>query len=53
MDTLLRELLMLLEEDLSVQQVKNVDYEGNLKFVYPSRTDLIYEGFKNIEVVRE
>ncbi|KAJ9578384.1 hypothetical protein L9F63_005390, partial [Diploptera punctata] len=37
---------------LSVQQVKVVDTEGNLKVVYPSRTDLVFED-KSITVVRE
>ncbi|XP_049699043.2 leucine-rich repeat-containing protein 47 [Helicoverpa armigera] len=36
---------------LTVQQVKVVDLEGNLKNVYPSRTDCVYEG-TNIKVVR-
>ncbi|XP_026730440.1 leucine-rich repeat-containing protein 47-like [Trichoplusia ni] len=36
---------------LTVQQVKVVDPEGNLKNVYPSRTDCVYEG-TNIKVVR-
>ncbi|KAJ8711250.1 hypothetical protein PYW07_008492 [Mythimna separata] len=36
---------------LTVQQVKVVDLEGNLKNVYPSRTDCVFEG-SNIKVVR-
>ncbi|XP_013167942.1 PREDICTED: leucine-rich repeat-containing protein 47-like [Papilio xuthus] len=60
MDKLLQECLLLGigdegEDDgyhtLSVQQVKIVDTEGNLKSVYPSRTDCVYEG-TNIKVYR-
>ncbi|XP_075983792.1 leucine-rich repeat-containing protein 47-like [Anticarsia gemmatalis] len=36
---------------LTVQQVKVVDLEGNLKNVYPSRTDCVFEG-TNIKVLR-
>ncbi|CAB3220335.1 unnamed protein product [Arctia plantaginis] len=36
---------------LTVQQVKVVDLEGNLKNVYPSRTDCVYE-VNNIKVLR-
>ncbi|KAJ2942776.1 hypothetical protein O0L34_g14964 [Tuta absoluta] len=36
---------------LTVQQVKIVDLEGNLKSVFPSRTDCVYEG-TNIKVLR-
>lgn len=53
MDNLIKDMLFLFETDICVQQVKNVDFEGNLKFVYPSRNDLIYEGVKNINVTRE
>lgn len=38
--------------ELVVEQVKIVDIEGNMKSVYPSRTDLIIEE-KDIAVVRE
>ncbi|CAK1552376.1 unnamed protein product [Leptosia nina] len=52
MDKLLHECLMLgIGDDLdsayhtlTVQQVKIVDLEGNLKSVYPSRTDCVFEG---------
>lgn len=37
---------------LTVQQVKVVDLEGNLKNVYPSRTDCVFEGASNIKVLR-
>lgn len=51
MDTILKELTLLLEEDISVKQVKTIDSEGNLKVVYPSKTDLIFEN--EILIVRE
>ncbi|XP_058788573.1 leucine-rich repeat-containing protein 47-like [Phymastichus coffea] len=38
--------------ELLVEQVKIVDLEGNMKSVYPSRTDLVYDD-DNIIVVRE
>ncbi|XP_045503618.1 leucine-rich repeat-containing protein 47-like [Colias croceus] len=52
MDKLLHECLLLGVADeeegpyhtLTVQQVKVVDMEGNLKSVYPSRTDCVFEG---------
>ncbi|XP_013184033.2 leucine-rich repeat-containing protein 47 [Amyelois transitella] len=37
---------------LTVQQVKVVDPEGNLKSVYPSRTDCVYEDATNVKVYR-
>lgn len=37
---------------LNVQQVKIVDTEGNLKSVYPSRTDCVYEDAANVKVFR-
>lgn len=37
---------------LTVQQVRVVDKEGNLKVVYPSRTDLNFED-NTISVIRE
>ncbi|CAG5047223.1 unnamed protein product [Parnassius apollo] len=61
MDKLLQECLLLGIADgpdsdsayhtLTVQQVKVVDTEGNLKSVYPSRTDCVYDG-SNIKVFR-
>ncbi|XP_046963954.1 leucine-rich repeat-containing protein 47-like [Vanessa cardui] len=58
MDKMLQECLMLGIGDgedsgfhtLTVQQVKVVDTEGNLKSVYPSRTDCAFDG--NIKVYR-
>ncbi|XP_011498436.1 PREDICTED: leucine-rich repeat-containing protein 47-like [Ceratosolen solmsi marchali] len=38
--------------ELTVEQVKIVDIEGNMKSVYPSRTDAIYED-KNLLVIRQ
>jgi len=68
LDTLLREMLLLgvncsesasegttlqsTYHTLTVQQVRVVDKEGNLKVVYPSRTDLSFED-KSISVIRE
>jgi len=37
---------------LTVQQVRVVDNEGNLKVVYPSRTDLLFED-NSVSVIRE
>ncbi|CAG9791261.1 unnamed protein product [Diatraea saccharalis] len=37
---------------LTVQQMKVVDLEGNLKSVYPSRTDCVYEDCNDIKVFR-
>ncbi|KAK4878789.1 hypothetical protein RN001_011295 [Aquatica leii] len=41
-DTLLKE-MSLIFGTLTIQQMKNTDIEGNLKSVYPSRTDLVFE----------
>lgn len=53
MATLLKEMVLIFDRSLVVQQVKNVDVDGNLKFVYPSRADLQFEENVDIEVVRE
>lgn len=45
-DTLLKETVLLLETSITVKQVKVVDVEGNLKSVYPSRSDLIFDDIK-------
>ncbi|XP_011303955.1 leucine-rich repeat-containing protein 47-like [Fopius arisanus] len=37
---------------LQIERVKGVDIEGNMKLVYPSRTDLIFDD-KNVTVIRE
>ncbi|CAH0402886.1 unnamed protein product [Chilo suppressalis] len=37
---------------LTVQQMKVVDLEGNLKSVYPSRTDCVFEGTNDVKVFR-
>ncbi|XP_067015352.2 leucine-rich repeat-containing protein 47 [Anabrus simplex] len=67
LDTLMSEMLTLgigdiqnkeQEEDakqfhtLSIEQVKIVDMEGNLKAVYPGRNDLVYENH-SIAIIRE
>lgn len=46
-------MLPLFGNSLTVQQVTNVDMEGNLKSVYPSRTDLCFEESERIQVLRE
>lgn len=51
MEALLKELVFLLEQDLDITQIKTTDPDGNLKVVYPSKTDLIFEG-NSIKVVR-
>lgn len=53
LDTLLKEMVFLFEKDLDVQQVKTTDHEEHLKVVYPSKTDLNFEGNVPIKVVRE
>ncbi|KAJ8932625.1 hypothetical protein NQ314_014555 [Rhamnusium bicolor] len=53
LDTLLKEMCILFEKDLEVQQVKTTDHEEHLKTVYPSKTDLIFEKTVPIKVVRE
>lgn len=53
MDATLKEMVLLFGKNLTVQQVKNVDVEGNMKFVYPSRADLEFEDNVSIKIVRE
>lgn len=50
-DALLKETVLLFE-DITVKQVKVVDTEGNLKSIYPSRTDLIFDDNASIKVAR-
>lgn len=40
-------------KNLIVQQVKSTDIEGNLRTVYPSKTDLQFDESTNIEIERE
>lgn len=40
-------------QELVVQQIKITDAEGNLKNVYPSKTDLQFDESANIVVERE
>lgn len=40
-------------KQLKVEQMKIVDEDGNLKVIYPSKTDLVFEGVKNIVVERK
>lgn len=63
MQALIKEILMLGIADIDISdehfhnmvihQVKVVDPEGNLRNVYPSRTDLIFEDDNTIVVERE
>ncbi|KAL3270608.1 hypothetical protein HHI36_021142 [Cryptolaemus montrouzieri] len=53
LDTLIREMVLLLETNLTVLQIKTVDEEGNMKNVYPSRNDLLFEAEKLVQVLRE
>lgn len=53
MDAVIKEIVLLFEKDIVVQQVKSIDVEGNLKYVYPSRTDLVFGYDSIIKVVRE
>ncbi|EFA05368.1 leucine-rich repeat-containing protein 47 [Tribolium castaneum] len=52
MEALLRELIGLVGHDLEVTQVKSTDPDGNLRVVYPSKNDLVFEG-NEIRVVRD
>ncbi|RZC32136.1 leucine-rich repeat-containing protein 47 [Asbolus verrucosus] len=51
-ESLLKEMVSLLEQDLELTQVRTTDREGNLKVVYPSKTDLNFQG-GDIKVVRD
>jgi hypothetical protein len=44
MEALLKELVLLVTQDLEVTQVRTTDPQGTLKVVYPSKTDLKFEG---------
>lgn len=52
LDSFLLETILLLNADLSVEQVKNTDVEGNLKSIYPSKNDLIFGPEVNVTVTR-
>lgn len=41
------------EQQLVVQQIKITDLDGNLRTVYPSKTDLQYDESLNVVVERE
>ena len=51
-EALLKELIVLTGVDLDVTQMRSVDSQGGLKVVYPSKTDLCFEGGE-IKVVRD
>lgn len=50
---LLKEMLPLFSDKLTIRQVKNVDTDGNLKAVFPARNDLVFEDTCGICVERE
>lgn len=52
MDIILKEVVLLFGKDITVQQIKSIDVDGNLKYVYPSRTDLNFDD-GIIKTVRE
>lgn len=51
--TILKDMVLLFEKDIEVQQVKTVDQSEQLKVVYPSKTDLIFEKDVPIKVNRK
>ncbi|CAH1982481.1 unnamed protein product [Acanthoscelides obtectus] len=52
LDTLLREMVVILDKDLDIQQVRTEDQNGQTKVVYPSKTDLNFEKGVHIKVHR-
>ncbi|XP_056638056.1 leucine-rich repeat-containing protein 47-like [Diorhabda sublineata] len=53
LSTILKDMVLLFEKDIEVQQVKTVDQSEQLKVVYPSKTDLIFEKDVPIKVNRK
>ncbi|CAG9861061.1 unnamed protein product [Phyllotreta striolata] len=51
--TILKEMLVLFEKDLVVQQVKIVDQMEQMKILYPCKTDLVYDKTASIQVKKE
>ncbi|XP_018333706.1 leucine-rich repeat-containing protein 47-like [Agrilus planipennis] len=43
MDNLIKEMVLLFDHDLKIEQVKIVDDEGNLKVIYPAKNDLVFD----------
>ncbi|XP_050503251.1 leucine-rich repeat-containing protein 47-like [Diabrotica virgifera virgifera] len=53
LNTLLKDMVLLFEKDLEVEQVKTVDEQEQLKVVYPSKTDLVFEKSVSIKTNRD
>lgn len=53
MDTILREMVLLFEQNLEIVQVKTTDPDGHLKNVYPSKNDLNYDKAALIKIIRD
>nr|XP_023025508.1 leucine-rich repeat-containing protein 47-like [Leptinotarsa decemlineata] len=53
LDTLLKDMVILFDDSLEVQQVKTTDVDEHLKTVYPSKVDLNFEKDISIKVIRE
>lgn len=53
LDVLLKDMSLLLEQNLEISQVKTTDDELNLKNVYPSKNDLKFEKTIPIEIIRD
>lgn len=52
MEVLIKEIVLLFDNDLHVRQVKIVDSEERAKVVYPSKHDLNYNKEDNVQVIR-
>lgn len=52
-DVVLQETAVLMGDGLTVEQLRIVDVEGNLKSVYPSKTDLNFDSAANIAIIRD
>ncbi|GJQ78101.1 hypothetical protein Trydic_g2439 [Trypoxylus dichotomus] len=52
LDALIKEMVMFFDNDLHLEQVRNVDVEGTMKAIYPSRADLVFESSDAIHVIR-
>lgn len=53
MDTLLKNMVLLFEQNLETLQVKTTDDDSNLKIVYPSKCDLKFEKTIPIKIERD
>lgn len=52
-DGAVRDAGIVIRNQLIVQQIKITDFDGNLKTVYPSKTDLNFDESASISVERE